>query len=86
MPKQRQQNQGKELEKDRVESTQKDENFDPPTATAVDGDDATATSPFEASPSLHSMLERVLKTQSSQQIMVETFMTTQVAHGQFWIH
>ena len=53
----------------KVEPTIRDEHFDP-------------TGPSGASPSLRSMLERVLETQSSHYTMMETFMTTQVAHGQ----
>ena len=39
--------------------------------------DAAAIGPSTASPSLCSMLERVFEMQSSQHIMMETFMTTQ---------
>lgn len=65
----------------REEPSHEDVPIDP--TTAVDVDVATdADGPSTASHSLRFMLERVLKMQSSQHIMMETFMTTQVAHGQ----
>ena len=39
--------------------------------------DAAAIGPSTTSASLYSMLERVFEMQSSQHIMMETFMTTQ---------
>jgi len=59
------------------------------TTTFVDDDDkddagVDAAGPSTTSPSLCSMLERVLETQSSQHIILETFMTAQVAHGQLF--
>ena len=54
-----------------------------PIATIDDDDvDDAATGPVGASPSLHSLLERVLETQSSHHTMWETFMMTQAAHEQ----
>nr|POE85138.1 hypothetical protein CFP56_55364 [Quercus suber] len=70
----------------RVEPTVEDVPDDPITAVYDDDDedededdadvDVVATSPSTASPSFHSMVERVLETQSSQHIMMETFITT----------
>ena len=50
---------------------------------ADDDVDVAATSGHSrASPSLRSMLETLLETQSSQHTIMETFTTTKVTHGQ----
>ena len=58
---------------------------DPTTTVVVDDgkDDAgvDVVGPSTTFHSLCSILEIVLATQSSQHIMMETFMTTQAAHG-----
>ena len=71
----------------RVESIAEDVPVDPTAAISDDDEDdadvdAAAIGPSTASLSLRSMLKRVLETQSSHHIMMETFMTTQAAHGQ----
>nr|POF12308.1 hypothetical protein CFP56_68053 [Quercus suber] len=66
----------------KVEPTVGDEHFDPTTAVDDEDEDAAIAGPSRASPSLRSMLERVLETQSSHYTMMETFMTTQAACGQ----
>ena len=58
-----------------------DPSVDPISVANDDDEDATAIFPSRASPSLHSTLEKVLETQSSHHTMMETFLTTQVAHG-----
>ena len=69
-----------------MEPSHEDMHIDPTAAVAdeeeEDVDVAIVASPSGASPSFRSMLERVLETQSSQHIIMETFMMTQAAHRQ----
>ena len=58
-----------------------DPSMDPIGVAADEDEDATGIGPFRASPSPHSMIERVLETQLSHHTMMETFLTTQAAHG-----
>ena len=64
-----------------MEPTVGDEHFNLVVAIDDEGVYAAVTGPSGASPSLHSLLKRVLETQSSHYTMMETFMTTQAAHG-----
>ena len=69
-----------------MEPSHEDMHIDPTADVAdeeeEDVDVATVASPSGASPSFRSMLERVLETQSSQHIIMETFMMTQAAYRQ----
>ena len=67
----------------RVKSTAEDVPVNPTVAVSDDDEeddadvDVAAIGPSTTSASLYSMLERVFEMQSSQHIMMETFMTTQ---------
>lgn len=59
-----------------------DPSMDPTVVADVRDEDTPTIGTSRVAPSLRSMLERVLETQSSHYTMTETFMTTQAAHGQ----
>lgn len=62
-----------------MDPLQGDEQIDP---TIVANEDAPTTGTSRDSPSLRSMIERVLETQLSHHTMMETFFMTQTAYGQ----
>ena len=69
-----------------MEPSHEDMHIDPIAVVAdeeeEDVDVVAVASPSRASPSLCSMVERILETQSSQHIIMETFMMTQATHRQ----
>ena len=61
-----------------MDPPQGDEQIDP---IVVANEDAPTTGTSRDSPSLRSMIERVLETKLSHHTMMETFFTTQATHG-----